>query len=195
MAKKIAVLIDGGFLRVIAKLAGKVYDPTFIEKVAKGCVGNDEELFRVLYYDCAPYVGRATQPVSGTPHEFKGSDAWLHELAARDFFAVRLGVLKFRGWHPKAIPVGGKPLADSDFSPDFEQKGVDMRIGLDIATLANDRIVDRVVLVTADTDFIPAMKYGRTAGLQVVLAEIPGAKFGKELLAHVDIKRAVGWPT
>ena len=42
--------------------------------------------------------------------------------------------------------------------PVFEQKGVDMRVGLDIAAFANRRSVDRIVLVTGDTDMIPAMK-------------------------------------
>ena len=50
--------------------------------------------------------------------------------------AVRLGVLKFRGYKLKKTPVTGiAALTDADFKPDFEQKGVDMRIGLDIAVL------------------------------------------------------------
>ncbi|MSP81926.1 MAG: NYN domain-containing protein [Alphaproteobacteria bacterium] len=36
-----------------------------------------------------------------------------------------------------------------------------MRIGLDIGSLAHDRVVERAILVTADTDMIPAMKLGR----------------------------------
>jgi hypothetical protein len=34
---KIAILIDGGFLRVVAKKAKKTYDPEFIEKFAHAC--------------------------------------------------------------------------------------------------------------------------------------------------------------
>ena len=40
--------------------------------------------------------------------------------------------LKFRGWVPKRIPLSGTALADADFKPEFHQKGVYMRIGLDI---------------------------------------------------------------
>src|SRR6202142_516777 len=36
------------------------------------------------------------------------------------------------------------------------KKGVDMRIGLDIAWLSLKRIVDSVVLVTGDSDFCPS---------------------------------------
>lgn len=132
--------------------------------------------------------------MSGSPYRFQGGDAWLHDLAARERFAVRRGVLKFRGRKPKAIPISSGPLQDEDFAPDFEQKGVDMRIGLHIGSLAHDRVVERAMLVTADTDMIPAMKFGRRAGLRIVAIERPGAKRLREFLAHVDIRRGVAWP-
>jgi uncharacterized LabA/DUF88 family protein len=193
---KAIVLVDGGFLRVEAKKAGKTYIPDFIENVALACKGSDEILFRVLYYDCAPYTGTTRLPVSGASYKFSGSDAWLHELSRKNLFAVRRGVLKFRGYKPKKTPVSapGSPLTDADFSPDFEQKGVDMRIGLDIAAYASNRAIDRIVLVSNDTDCVPALKYGRRAGLQTVLIELPGVRQAPELLAHSDFKRPVAWP-
>ena len=44
-----------------------------------------------------------------------------------------------------------------------------MKIGLDIASLALKRMVDRVVLITAAADFVPAAKLARREGLDVVL--------------------------
>jgi len=195
MAKKIVILIDGGFIRVKAKKAGKVYNPAFIEQFAHACNGADEEILRVLYYDCAPYSGTVRLPVSGNQYTFAGSDKWLEELARKDLFAVRRGVLKFRGYKPRKTPVGqAAELADADFAPDFEQKGVDMRIGLDIAMYSENRGVERIVLVSNDTDCVPAMKHGRKAGLQIVLIEPPGVKVAPELLMHSDFKRVVPWP-
>lgn len=191
---KTAVLIDGGFLRVTAKRAGKNYDPDFIEKFAHACVVSDETAFRILYYDCALYEGTVKLPVSGTSYTFNASDAWLHILSHKDLFAVRRGVLKFRGYKPKKTPVASAALTDADFEPIFEQKGVDMRIGLDIASYSDIRAVDRIVLVTADTDCVPALKYGRKAGLQTILVEPAGAKIPPELLAHADFKRVVPLP-
>src|SRR5579863_8943722 len=104
MAKKIAVMLDGGHVRVYAKRAGYTYDPSYIEKIAHACVMADEELYRILYYDCAPFVGTAVLPVSAQKKTFVGSDSWLHELARRDLFAVRRGILKFRGCVLKHIP-------------------------------------------------------------------------------------------
>ena|SRR5665213_1788925 len=96
--KTTIVLIDGGFLRSQAKKANEVYNPSFIQRFALSCIAIDEECLRILYYDCAPYEGSAIQPVSGTTRVFTGSDRWLHDIAALDLFAVRRGVLKFRGF-------------------------------------------------------------------------------------------------
>ena len=192
---KVAILIDGGFLRVAAKAAKKNYDPDFIEAFALGCKSLDESIFRVLYYDCAMYSGTAKLPVSGADYVFKSNDAWLHALACKDLFAVRRGVLKFRGYKPLKTPVSTGPLTDADFYPDFEQKGVDMRIGLDIAGHANNHAVDRIILVSGDTDCVPALKYGRKAGLQTVVVEPAGAKkLAPELVSHADFKRLVALP-
>jgi uncharacterized LabA/DUF88 family protein len=150
--KKIVLMIDGGFLRVAARNAGKIYDPAFIESFSKACPVADEELFRVLYYDCAPYQGQQKLPVSGLIQTFAGSDQWLLDLAKKDLIAVRRGVLKFRGYKLKRVPVAGiAALSDADFKLDFEQKGVDMRIGLDIACYSALTCVDRIGLVTADS--------------------------------------------
>jgi uncharacterized LabA/DUF88 family protein len=200
MANRAIILIDGGYLRVKASKAFKPndpnfkYDPTFIEKFAHNCKATDEEILRILYYDCAPYSGTAKLPVSGGMHTFTGSDKWLEDLACRDLFAVRRGVLKFRGFKPKQTPVHPAKLTDADFDPDFEQKGVDMRIGLDIALYSERRTVERIILVSGDTDCVPAMKYGRRHGLQVVIIELPGSKPALELIMHSYFKRPVAWP-
>lgn len=192
--KRVALLIDGGHLRVVARADGIKYDADFIERFAKECVDEDEQLLRVLYYDCAPYAGTVRLPVSGEDKVFEGNDGWLKNLAARDLFAVRRGVLKFRGFKPRQVPMSGRPLTDDDFKPDFEQKGVDMRIGLDIATFSEKRSVERIILVSGDTDCVPAMKHARIAGLQMVLIELPGHRLAPELAWHTDIRRAAKWP-
>lgn len=188
------MLIDGGHLRVLAKRAGHNYNPEYVEKVAHACALADETIFRVLYYDCAPFNGEVEQPVSRTMKVFSKSDAWLNDLAKRDLFAVRRGVLKFRGWKPKALPV--KPIVptDADFEANFEQKGVDMRIGLDVATFSATRTVDRLVLLTGDTDCVPAMKHARKEGLQIALVTLPKHRVASELLWHSDFERKIAWP-
>ena len=197
MAGKIVVMLDGGHVRVHAKKASKVYDPGYIEKVAHACAVAGETIHRIMYYDCAPFKGTARLPVSGGTQTFAGNDAWLKDLSYKDLFSVRLGVLKFRGYviNSNKIPyTPGEPLSDCDFHPEFEQKGVDMRIGIDMATLSSNRSVDLIALATNDTDCIPAMKHARRSGLQLALITVPGYQPVPELLAHSDFRRKVPWP-
>lgn len=156
----------------------------------------DEYLLRVFYYDAPQYRGTVQLPVSGNNTEFKSNDHWLTDLAKRERFAVRRGTMGFRGWKPKTIPISGQALTDADFSPVFEQKGVDMRIGLDIASFAETRSVDRIILVSGDTDMIPAMKVARKAGLEVVLTQLPAPTkpLHDFLQTHADLVRAIAWP-
>ena len=181
-------------MRVLVRQSGATYEPDYIEKISKACIAADENIFRVFYYDCPPYNGTVKLPVSGQPYEFVGNDAWLKTLAAKDLFAVRYGVLKFRGFVPRRIPIADQSLTDADFKPAFEQKGVDMRIGLDIANFCETRAVDRIILVTNDTDCVPAMKYARIAGLQVVLMSFPKGRTAPELSRHADFIRSVPGP-
>ena len=173
--KMIAVLIDGGHVRVLARRAGHQFRADFLEKVGASCAVADEAIHRILFYDCAPYgEAKALPAVSGQMHQFQGSDHELRELARRPLFAVRRGVLKFRGWVPRQIPIA--------------------RIGLDMANYAANRSVKLLALVTNDTDCIPAMKYARRAGLQVALVCVPGYRPANELLAHCDFRRDIEWP-
>ena len=60
-------------------------------------------------------------------------------------------------------------LQDDDFIYGVSQKGVDMRIGLDIAAMAFKRQVDQIVLVAGDSDFVPAAKLARREGIDFIL--------------------------
>ena len=60
-------------------------------------------------------------------------------------------------------------LTDEDFTYDTRQKGVDMRVGIDIASLAFKKQVDQIVLVAGDADFVPAAKLARREGIDFVL--------------------------
>lgn len=193
---KVAVLIDGGHLRACSGKAGRFYDNEFIEKFANMCPLGDEYLLRVYYYDSPRYRGTVKLPVSAERTEFSANNDWLDELARKPRFAVRRGTLGFRGWVPKKTPIAGPNLTDSDFRPVFEQKGVDMRIGLDIATFSRIKSVDRIILVSGDQDMIPAMKEARKAGLEVVLVQLPAPtrRLHRLLEAHSDDIRNVEWP-
>lgn len=194
--KRTALLIDGGAPRSWAGIRGLRYSGDLVEELAYACLDEEtEELIRILYYDCDPYEGVVARPISGMRAEFTARSSFLDEIATRERFAVRRGTLVFRGWQLRRYDLEpGEPLADDHFKPRFEQKGVDMRIGLDIANFAERRSVDRLLLVTVDNDMVPAMKYARRAGLEMGIVELPyPARVGDELRRHADFTRSVAW--
>jgi uncharacterized LabA/DUF88 family protein len=202
MAEKVALLIDGGFAKKKLQAKTKRF-PTVKDVVdlaaaimAKPKVSS-YSLFRIYFYDAPPYDGTAKNPIdgstikfAGTPHSIK-NQALLQALELQPDFAVRRGTLGMRGWKlgsaaMKSIAAAPRPVAPADLVPDIQQKGVDMRIGLDIASLALKRIVAAVVLVTGDSDFVPAMKFARREGIRVYLETLEhGVRL--ELKAHADI--------
>ncbi|MFV0463797.1 MAG: NYN domain-containing protein [Nostocoides sp.] len=56
-----------------------------------------------------------------------------------------------------------------------EQKGVDLRIGLDLATHSRHRVADVVYLVSGDDDLTEAVEEAQNHGAQVILLAVPGA--------------------
>ena len=77
-------------------------------------------------------------------------------------------------------------ITAADLRPDIQQKGVDMRIGLDIASLTLKKQVGVLVLVTGDSDFIPAMKFARREGAQLFLVTL-GHSGQDGLYEHADL--------
>lgn len=197
--KKIAVFIDGGHLRACAKSANQAYTANFIVKVARATIAAGEELFRIQYFDCEPFQGSVKLPVSGTMKSYSGGSPLLAELARQELVAVRRGILKFRGWERTKASLGasspGTPVSDADFQAKWEQKGVDLRIGLDIVTMTESRSAELIVLLTGDTDMIPAMKLARGRGLQLAGVNLPNRKIIPELKPHLDFFRQLpSWP-
>ena len=76
-------------------------------------------------------------------------------------------------------------LTKDDFHINFGQKGVDMRIGLDIASLAYKKQVDQIILISGDSDFVPAAKLARREGIDFILDPM-NANIKDDLFEHID---------
>ncbi|MCP5265729.1 MAG: NYN domain-containing protein [Burkholderiaceae bacterium] len=207
-----AIQIDAGYLRarfITGRLG--VFDACavrrFVDVVSAAPELCEHDLYRVYFYDATPLGGSKPKPLcNGTEKiDFSSSESFdinskLHaELESVDFVALRMGKTAFRGWAIKkgkmaSILQSRGPsvnLVTGDFQPVVSQKGVDLRVGLDIAALALKRHVDIVVLVTGDSDFVPALKFARREGLQTYLVQIDGASVpqgqtSRELAQHID---------
>jgi len=194
--KQMLLVLDGVHIGGMARRSGKAYGPDFIEAFARSCAFADEEIFRVLYYDCAPYAGQHVLPISGSIQTFARTRHWLEELAKRDLMAVKLGAMKFCGYKLRQSPLAGSaPLTDADFRPDFEKIGIDIQIGLDVAAYSALKSIDRIAFATADPTRVPAMKFARRSGLEVILIRLPiEAPPGEQLLEHANSVRTIDWP-
>ncbi|ACE85483.1 NYN domain-containing protein [Cellvibrio japonicus] len=76
-------------------------------------------------------------------------------------------------------------LDASSVSLGLKQKGVDMRIGVDIASLALKKQVDTLVLVAGDSDFVPAAKLARREGIDFILDPL-WQQINSDLFEHID---------
>ena len=78
-----------------------------------------------------------------------------------------------------------RALTPNDVRLGLRQKGVDMRIGLDISTLTLKKQVDTIILVTGDSDFVPAAKLARREGVEFLLDPL-SQSVKEDLHEHVD---------
>jgi uncharacterized LabA/DUF88 family protein len=155
-------------------------------------------LYRIFFYDCPPLTKKMHRPItkqavdlSKTP-EARFRFALHAELLRVRKVALRLGRLnESSDWRltPAATKAAASgrlaTLTDDDFEIDTKQKGVDMKLGLDVAAMAFKRQVDQIILVAGDADFVPATKLARREGIDVVLDAMGGTP-ASDLLQHVD---------
>ena len=157
-------------------------------------------LYRIFYYDAKPYTKLGHQPISRRAINYaKTPEATfrlkLFELLRkRPNFAVRLGeVRRERAWILKEQPQKDllanrrqmADLTDDDFSPEFRQKAVDMRLGIDIASITLKKQAEMIILVAGDSDFVPAAKLARREGIRVILDPM-WRNVDKQLFEHID---------
>ena len=60
-----------------------------------------------------------------------------------------------------------------------------MRIGLDIASVAYKKQAQRIVLISGDSDFVPAAKLARREGMEFILDPM-WAPIKPDLQEHID---------
>lgn len=194
MNKKTAILVDGAFF---IKRYRSIYRPQKLrpEKVASDlwemCLkhliqakSEQFDLYRIFYYDCLPFDKKQHNPVSGKAIDFSNTEQYLfqvalfEELKKKRKIALRLGVLEdHRRWIIKPSitkdllkkEITIEDLTENDVTYDLRQKRVDIKIGLDIASVTLKNQVDQIILISGDSDFVPAAKLARREGIDFIL--------------------------
>ncbi len=201
-----AVLIDGGFYRhrahsLFGEKTAKERANEIVMYARRHIKESRGSLYRIYYYDCPPSERVLFHPLKreavnlAKTEQFKWSIDFFNELTHKRKLALRRGeeLETQNGYMLKVKPLrklcSGKlkveDLRESDFELDITQKGVDMRIGVDIASLAHNSLVNQIVMITGDSDFVPAAKLARRAGIDFILDPM-WAPITDSLSEHVD---------
>jgi uncharacterized LabA/DUF88 family protein len=160
---RLAIFIDGGYLDALAedefhlridyeKLVNK------IKEVVASKTPESVDLLRALYYHCLPY--QSNPPTAEEAMRYGKKRSFFAALKRIPRFNVREGRLNFKGIDKK-----GKPI--------FQQKRVDLMLGLDFALLSGKRQITHAVIVSGDSDLLPAFHVAKEEGILVWLFHGP----------------------
>lgn len=205
-----AIMVDGAFYRKRASYFWGDLSPAErakeLDDYCKKHIRSEKKdggamLYRVFYYDCPPSSKNVYHPLLkksvdlGRTDDYRWALDFFQELRHKRKFALRLGrlaeeqaVYTLKPEIVKKLLSGSRTLGDlseCDFILDIEQKGVDMRIGVDISSLAFKKQVDRIILISGDSDFVPAAKQARREGIDFILDPMR-TPIKNDLFEHID---------
>jgi uncharacterized LabA/DUF88 family protein len=144
------VFIDGSnFYHALKQCRGNArIDFTYM---IQQIVGPTRVLVRTYYYN-------APVNAAEVPDQYKKQQQFFASLNALDYFELKLGRLAHRP--------GGKMC----------EKGVDVRLAVDMVAFAAKNLYDVAVLISADGDFADAVQYVKDMGKHVEVAYPPPAR-------------------
>ena len=176
MADRVAIFIDGAYLDYVLR---DEFNNTQIDyqALSKELVGNSD-ILRTYYYHCPPYQGNPPTPEESDRYARQRRFYTALEQIPR--YTVRLGRLEFRG-------------NDQSGRPKFEQKRVDILLGVDLVLLAAKQSISEAILVAGDSDFIPAVTVAKSEGILVKLyhGSRPHADLRQEADERIQINQTL----
>lgn len=164
-----------------------------------------QELYRIYYYDSPPLDKQVKlpHPEKGetTPRDKNFKAEPMNKLRAEFHVklkenrktALRMGRLQSTDWRLnehtlKALRQGKKKweeLTNDDWYYEITQKSVDVKLGMDITILSYEKLVDVIVLIAGDSDFVPAAKQARIKGVDFILNPLK-QEISHDLAEHID---------
>ncbi len=210
--RNVAILVDGGFYlklckkqanvnKVVSDLTAHCLRHLSNKKTTK-YVNEPERLYRIFFYDCPPITKKLHHPVTKKVINFEKSATALfrqdlhNQLRKTRNVALRLGFLdeinaRWTLKKPEQLKklMSGKithsDITKNDIIYHAQQKSVDMKIGLDIASMAYKKQVNKIILISGDSDFVPAAKLARREGIEFILDSM-NAPIKADLQEHID---------
>lgn len=160
---RLAIFIDGGYVDALAEDEFSIWVDLqkLSEKIRQIIAEHTPEsvdLLRTLYYHCLPY--QSNPPTTDETFRFRQKRKFFDALRYLPRFAIREGRLILKGYN-----ANGKPI--------FQQKRVDLLLGLDFALLSGKRQITHAAVVSGDSDLLPAFNVAKEEGIAVWLFHGP----------------------
>lgn len=145
---RVAIFIDGAYIDFMLRheFAGTRID--FGRLVAE-LTPPSAELLRSYYYTCPPHV--SNPPTQAERDRQQSFDRFRSALERIPRFEVRMGKLARR--------------VDAIGAVRYEQKRVDILLGIDVVRLASKQQISDLVLIAGDSDFVPALQAAKDEGV------------------------------
>ena len=160
---RLAIFIDGGYLDALARdeFSVLVDYRKFSEQVTAAIASKTPEpvdVLRTYYYHCLPY--QSNPPTPEEARRFGQKHRFFERLRRLDRYSVREGHLVYRGLRDDGTPI-------------FQQKKVDLLMGLDFALLSGKKQISHAAVISGDSDLIPAFDVARQEGISLWLFHGP----------------------
>ena len=165
-----AIFIDGGYLaKVLENDFGR---PRLDYQKLSDTLAGSHERRRTYFYDCMPYQGNPPTPEERQKHSAKSK--FIHAITRSvQRFQFRQGRLRKTG------------------AGQFEQKRIDVLLGIDMVRLCSKKQIDIVVLIAGDSDLVPAVEASKEEGAIVQLYYVKRS-VSDELLNVCDERYEIG---
>ncbi|MBN2170804.1 MAG: NYN domain-containing protein [Candidatus Krumholzibacteriota bacterium] len=170
---KAAILIDGAYLEMLmikehnrAQVDYHKLAIGLIKKVSRN-IGSHVELLRTYYYHALPWSSQ--DPTEEEHERVQKKRGFFHRLEYLPRFTVKLGRTQ--------------RVLNDDGSTTYQQKGVDVMLAADMVYLAARGLVDHIILLAPDADYVPAVSLVKDMGVVVHLVH------GGNLAASAEMRK------
>ena len=173
---RLAIFIDGAYLEKVAEKNNvwvdyKKLSSEILTRVNARTPAAPIDLLRTYYYNSLPH--QSNRPTDSEKERFRKRRRFYGFLERLSSFTVRLGVVKYRG-------------RDNQGQPIYQQKQVDLLLGLDFALLSAKRSITHAAVVTGDSDMVPALEVAKREGIAVWLFTGEPQSHARELWHAAD---------
>ncbi len=170
---KAAILIDGAYLEMLmikehnrAQVDYHKLAVGLVKKMSR-LVGSHIDLLRTYYFHALPWA--PPEPSDEEKERVSKKRGFFHRLEYLPRFTVKLGRTQ--------------RVLNDDGSTTYQQKGVDVMLAADMIYLAARGLVDHVILLAPDSDYVPAVRLVKDLGVVVHLVH------GGNLAASAEMRK------